>query len=57
MAKKKILTIEHVDSQHREEIEEGEFDKLQPRIKEKYTVKGSKEVADTPAEANPQKER
>lgn len=51
MAKKKILTIEHVDSFFTTEVAEDVFNGYQDRIKAKYKIKSTKEAADTPAEA------
>lgn len=55
MAKKKIFTIEHVDSFHKEDIAEDDYNALQPRIKAKYKVLKEKEVADAPAEVAKEK--
>ena len=50
MAKKKIFVIEHLDSFHKEEISEDDYNALQPRIQAKYKIKSTKEAAETPAE-------
>lgn len=50
MAKKKIFTVEHVDSLYKEDITEEEFTNLQPAIKAKYKVVKEKEATDAPAE-------
>lgn len=50
MAKKNILTIEHVDNFQSREIDEDEFNGLQDRIKAKYKVKSTRQAAETPAE-------
>lgn len=44
-----MLTIKHLESTHSQEISEDEFNQLQPRIKEKYKITGTKDVA-TPTE-------
>lgn len=50
MAKKKILTVEHVDNYERYEYPEEEFNGFQDRIKAKYKIISTKEAAETPAE-------
>lgn len=55
MAKKKIFTIEHVDSLHKEDISEEDYNNLQPRLQAKYKIKSTKEAADVPAEVESKK--
>lgn len=55
MAKTKMIQIEHVDSLHKEDLSEAEYDSLQPRIKTKYKVLKRYESAETPAEVAKEK--
>lgn len=52
MAKKKIFTVEHIDSLYREDLTEEDYNGLQPAIKAKYKVVKEKEQAEAPAEVN-----
>jgi len=47
--KTKVHTIKHNDSLHSQEISEQDWEDLQPRIKEKYTITKTSEVI-TPTE-------
>lgn len=55
MAKTKMVQIEHVDSLHKEDITEAEYNDLQPRIQVKYKVLKRYESAETPAEVAKEK--
>lgn len=49
MAKQKMLTIQHVDSEHVEKLTEAEYNDLLPEIKAKYEIKETASV-EVPAE-------
>lgn len=44
----KIVHIQHLDSGHKEELTQEDYDALQPRIKEKYKVTSTKDVTTPP---------
>lgn len=50
MAKKKIFTVQHLDSLYKEDISEEDYNNLQPSLKAKYKVIKEKESTEAPAE-------